>query len=844
MMHSFATPLPTFPDELADFYRVDASQRIDAQRRGALGQFLTPLPVARFMASLFDDVTGDVLLLDPGAGTGTLTAAFLHEMANRQRSPHRIHAVCYELDEAMTNYLASTLEACREFGKVNGVHFEGTVLQTDFIQWSAEKLALRGGFFEEPVPQFTHCIMNPPYKKIRRDSEHRAWLRKTGIETSNLYSGFLAMAIQLLAPGGELVAIVPRSFCNGPYFRSFRRFLLEKTAIQKLHVFEARNEAFKDDDVLQENVILHVVKGGYPDKVTITSSTGVDFSDMTQREAPFEQVIWPSDPDAIIHIVVSELDQMVIDRVNAFRMSLTDIGVEVSTGPVIDFRLQDEVQRYPETNAYPLIYPSHFRNGFIVWPDLMGKKPNSIRVSQRSRQWLMKNGWYVLTRRFSSKEERRRIVAALHSPHRVPGDMVGFENHLNVFHQGKEGLEPSIAKGLAVYLNSTLVDLYFRQFSGHTQVNATDLRALPYPDVAALQRLATLVTHTFPSQEQIDNLLDDIIDDMMDTKTRNPRPIRRRVQEALSILKALGLPKAQQNERSALTLLALIGLKPEMRWQEAEAPLMGITPIMEFIREHYGKQYAPNTRETIRRQTMHQFVEAGIAISNPDEPDRPINSPKWCYQITPETLALLRSFGDASWDEALKAYLERRPTLVEQYKQRRSQQLVPLRLPKGSTLLLTPGKHSELIKAIVEEFGPRFAPGAKALYVGDTGAKMLLFDEEAFRELGVSFDSHGKFPDVVLYSPEKRWLFLIEAVTSHGPVTAKRHAELSALFSTARAELIYVTAFPNRRLLARHLADISWETEVWVAESPSHLIHFDGERFLGPYTQTQSNERA
>ena len=830
--------IPAIPDELADFYRVDVSQRIDAKKRGALGQFLTPLSIARFMASLFDEVTDDVVLLDPGAGTGTLTAAFLQEMVNRRASPQRIQAVCYELDALMASYLDSTLKACKVYGESVGLHFEGSVLRTDFIHWGAEKLSAKGSFFEEPLPRFTHCIMNPPYRKIRSDSNHRNWLRQIGIETSNLYSGFLAVAIQLLSPGGELVAIIPRSFCNGPYFRPFRQFLLENMAIRRLHIFESRDKAFEDDDVLQENIILHAVKGGRPGKVVITSSTGVEFDDMTQREASFDQVVRPADSDVVIHIAVSELDQMVVDRINAFNKTSEDIGVDVSTGPVVDFRLREDIRKDVEAGSYPLIYPSHFHDGFVKWPDLAGKKPNSILASQNSRRWLMKNGWYVLTRRFSSKEERRRIVAVLHSPQHVPGDLVGFENHVNVFHRNKRGLDSDIAKGLAVYLNSTLLDLYFRQFSGHTQVNATDLKALHYPDLEILQRLGASVTQAFPTQEQIDLLLDEVIDEMADTETRNPLPIRRRVQEALAILEALGLPKAQQNERSALTLLALLGLKPEMSWREAEAPLMGITPIMDFIREHYGKRYAANTRETIRRQTVHQFVEAGIAVPNPDDPDRPVNSPKWRYQITPATLALLRTFGDISWDDALRDYRERQPALAEQYRQKRSLQLIPLRIPGKEALLLSPGKHSQLIKSVIEEFGPRFAPGAKALYVGDTGAKMLLFDKSAFEELGLVFDSHGKFPDVVLYLPEKNWLFLIEAVTSHGPVNVKRHTELAVLFSTARAEIIYVTAFPDRHLLARYLAEISWETEVWVAESPSHIIHFDGERFLGPYSQT------
>ncbi len=823
------------PDEMAEIYRRKISQGFHIGHRKALGQYLTPLPIARFMASLFDDAPEQVLLLDPGAGAGALTGAFVYEMAERTRKPKQIRAYCVEIDAGITSYLDATLTTCKLYGREKGIDFSGTIIQTDFIHWATNHLRSRGSLFELPLPQFTHCIMNPPYKKIRSDSAYRKRLKEIGIETSNLYTGFLALAIQLLSPGGELVAIVPRSFCNGPYFRPFRRFLLRNVAIRHIHVFESRDKAFADDDVLQENIILHVLKGASQGKVLISLSQGPDFEECTQREVSFDEIVKPNDPDAMIHIATNELEQMVVDRLSVFAHTLDDLGIDVSTGPIVEFRQRDNIRKNPSEYTFPLIYPAHFENGFVKWPDIRGRKPNAILEDDENRRLLFENGWYVLTRRFSSKEERRRIIAVLHTPERVPGEKVGFENHLNVFHRQKEGLPPSLAKGLAVYLNATLVDRYFRLFSGHTQVNATDLRALHYPDTETLIHLGSLVSGHFPSQEEIDQRLDEVIDAMSDLDTRNPLPIHRRIQEALSILKALGLPKGQQNERSALTLLALIGLRPEMPWEDAQAPLMGITPIMEFISEHYGKQYAPNTREAIRRQTMHQFVEAGIAVPNPDDPGRPINSPKWCYQITPETLDLLHTFGTPRWKDTLQSYLQQRPKLAEQYAHQREMHMIPLQIGQDQEVLLSPGEHSQLIKAIVEQFGPRFAPGAQVLYIGDTRSKMLVFNETAFNELGLSPDKHGKFPDVILYMPAKNWLFLIEAVTSHGPMNAKRHEELINLFADAKAALIFVTAFPDRRLLARHLAEISWETEVWIAESPSHLIHFDGERFLGPY---------
>lgn len=305
---------------------------------------------------------------------------------------------------------------------------------------------------------------------------------------------------------------------------------------------------------------------------------------------------------------------------------------------------------------------------------------------------------------------------------------------------------------------------------------------------------------------------------------------------ARQIIISLGLPRAQQNERSALSLLALLNLTPGKSWAQAENPLVGITPIMDWARAHYGKDYAPNTRETFRRQTMHQFCDAGVALYNPDKPDRPVNSPKAVYQVEPATLKLLRSFGTVTWHDNLTAYLAERETLVAKYAKEREQNRIPVEIAPGKEITLSPGEHSELIRAIIEDFAPRFAPASVLVYAGDTGDKWGYFDAVLLAELGVDVDSHGKMPDVVLHFTEKNWLLLVESVTSHGPVDGKRHAELAKLFAGSKAGLVYVTAFPNRAIMGRYLGEIAWETEVWVADAPSHLIHFNGVRFLGPYS--------
>ena len=226
---------------------------------------------------------------------------------------------------------------------------------------------------------------------------------------------------------------------------------------------------------------------------------------------------------------------------------------------------------------------------------------------------------------------------------------------------------------------------------------------------------------------------------------------------------------------------------------------MGITPMMERVRAHYAKTYAPNTRETIRRQTMHQFVQAGLALYNPDDASRPVNSPRAVYQISPVALALLRLTELADWNKALPRYLERWQTLADRYARAREMNRIPVRIAEGSSIHLSPGEHSELIRAIIEDFAPRFVPGSVLIYAGDTGDKMGYFDRDRLESLGVTVDSHGKMPDVVLHFTERNWLILIKSVTNHGPVDAKRHEELMDLFAGSNAGTVYVTAFPRDR---------------------------------------------
>lgn len=309
-----------------------------------------------------------------------------------------------------------------------------------------------------------------------------------------------------------------------------------------------------------------------------------------------------------------------------------------------------------------------------------------------------------------------------------------------------------------------------------------------------------------------------------------------RIEEAQQVLKALGLPAAQQNEISALTLLALAGLGPKDPWKAAKRSRCGVSnEIMAFMADRYSKTYKPNTRETVRRQVLHQFVQAQLADYNPFEPDLPTNSPRAHYAITEAALPVIQSFGSPAWEGAAAQFIAAHGSLATTYARHRSAgKLVPLALPDGRIVELSPGKHNEVQKAIVEQFAPRFAPGARLLYLGDTAKKNIIMEADALAELGLSTSDHDKLPDVVLLDRERNWLFLIEAVTSHGPMSPKRVFELEERLKGSKAGPVFVSAFPDMAEFRKHMRDIGWETEVWIAEIPDHMIHFNGDRFLGP----------
>ena len=478
--------------------RLHLSRSTAPSKKAQFGQFLTPASTAAFMAGLFPDGTGPCRLLDAGAGIGSLSAAFLERWRAGGLHFSRVAVDAFELDQALIGHLAQTLDRYDRRGD-----FVSKVVAEDFIHAAVESLS--GNLFAPPLTPYTHAILNPPYKKINSQSAHRLALRRIGIETVNLYSAFVALAVALAAPGGQIVAIIPRSFCNGPYYRPFRDFILERAVIRHLHLFTSRCKAFKDDAVLQENIIIRLERGGQPGPVRVSTSTDDTFADLVTHEHPFARIVFPDDPERVIFIPTSP-EISLTEQLPAISATLADLGLQVSTGPVVDFRLKAHLRALPGPGTVPLLYPGHFVGQRTLWPNPALKKPQAIEHHATTEKWLYPLGCYCVVRRFSSKEEKRRLVASVVEPATfgaVP--WLGFENHLNVFHAHKQGLPEPLAQGLALFLNSTAVDEHFRRFNGHTQVNATDLKLMKYPSREALIRLGEWAMRQGPlSQDQID----------------------------------------------------------------------------------------------------------------------------------------------------------------------------------------------------------------------------------------------------------------------------------------------------------------------------------------------------
>jgi adenine-specific DNA-methyltransferase len=829
-------------DWLADLYVKHAEE----QHRRRLGQFFTPPIVARFMAGLGESVASECRVLEPGAGLGILVAA-VAERVVQDGDCREWHAVAYETDAALRPALTLALGYLRQWLNNWGVRFTFEVTSGDFI--IANTPLLRPAPLLEIVhdqPRFQYAIANPPYFKIPKTDPRAAIMADVVHGQPNIYALFIAAATKLLQPGGRFVFITPRSFCSGPYFRQFRRWFFGAAMLARIHVFGSRTEAFARDEVLQENIIFEGrTDSTWPDTIGISRSVGTsDLSEVTVRCVPMADVLDLDSADMILRIPVGSADSTVRSFFGQWSNRLHTFGLAISTGPVVPFRTSALRREGGGATTVPLVWVQHVQRMAVTWPLLRFDKPQWINATPDTFRLLLPNRTYVFVRRFSAKEENSRITAAPYFEGTLRSDFLGVENHVNYIHRPGGRLSEVEALGLTAFLNSRWVEQYFRLSSGNTQVSAAELRDLPLPPLDSIRRIGERlrqgngVSHI----ALLNRVVEEELGLPQDLRNGNGGHMSK-IEEAKDLLNMAGLPPAQRNELAALTLLALANLSEDDPWRKAERRSIRIHDMILFVEQRYHKRYAENTRETFRRQVLHQFEQARIVDRNPDDPSLPTNSPRTHYALSKEFLSVVQHYGTRAGQRHAEKFRAEQGTLLEMYQRRRERHLIPLKDAQGREYRLSPGKHNQLQVAIVEQFAPRFAPGAKLLYMGDTANKTLIIDPDRLKQLGFPASKHSKLPDVVLHLPKKNWLFLIEVVTSHGPVSPKRHRELERLLTSTSSGRVYVSAFLDFKEFLRHARHIAWETEVWIAEAPDHLIHFNGDRFIGPQQKSASNGR-
>ncbi len=460
------------------------------------GQFFTNSAAAQFMADMVRlPATGTIRILDPGAGSGALTAALVARVI-AEAPQLDIQVTVVEIDTEVTTALHATLADCAEAAEAAGARFTSTVINDSFID-------VASGLVE----QFDVVIQNPPYAKLASDDPDRFTTAAIAVDLPNIYAAFVALGITSLAAGGQLVAITPRSFTNGTYFSGFRRWLLPQAMFDRIHIFAARDSVFAETGVLQENIIYSMTRTRETPRTALLSASHDHQDTVTRREVDYSEVIHPGDTHLYIRIPSAPEDTELVAAMAALPCSLADIGIKVSTGRVVDFRSREQLLTRPLDEHYPMVYPANLSHGVLTHPK-PSTKPQWFSITEpKDRRWLLPPGTYVLVKRFSAKEERRRLVAGIWSPCLHGTSPVAVDNKLNYFHADGESLDAALAMGLAIWLNSDSVDRYFRTFSGHTQVNATDLRGMRYPSVESLRAMGKKYSE-LPSAETIDHVVE------------------------------------------------------------------------------------------------------------------------------------------------------------------------------------------------------------------------------------------------------------------------------------------------------------------------------------------------
>ena len=466
----------------------------DIDLRKTRGQFFTPKQVAVFMAKMFNVTRNRIHLLDPGAGTGILSVAFCDRISNSDESMD-LTIDAYENDPNLLPHLKKSLELCKIKLEERGHKFDYNIYEQDFILHNAiyfKKSDLMDSGENRILYDFV--ISNPPYYKLSKNSPQSTVMMELISGQPNIYALFMALSACMLKPEGEMVFITPRSFCSGLYYKKFREWFLKNVQIENIHIFESRKEIFDKDEILQENIILkarRVGKINKHDKLTISVSKNKDIKKLRRIEVQSDDVIYHKNGQTFIRIPTSSLDVDIVHIIDKWPYTLRDLGLEISTGPVVDFRAKYYLlhEFTKNSSSTPLLWMHNMQNMKVVWPLKKKKKASAILVCDMTMPILLPVKNYVLVNRFSSKEQKRRLKAAVLLESDFHHDFVGIDNRVNYIHRPEGNLSIHEAFGIAAILNTSSIDNFFRSISGSTQVNATEVRSLPLPSIEDIRKI-------------------------------------------------------------------------------------------------------------------------------------------------------------------------------------------------------------------------------------------------------------------------------------------------------------------------------------------------------------------
>lgn len=466
---------------------IEYGKKVGKNTRKKLGQFFTPPAVASYMAGLMKYRQSSVRILDTGAGTGILTGALCESILDNDIITN-VHIDLYENDEKVLPILRENMKLIQTKMEQNEKKVTYSIIEHNFILsnddfWNGREEKLEDDLYDV-------IISNPPYKKIAKAEPESVVMDSVVHGQPNIYFLFMAMSVKLLKPNGEMIFITPRSFTSGLYFRKFREYFLNTVRLTNVHLFNSRLDVFDGEKVLQEAIILRAIKTKQvTDSILISTSQDLHTNESFIHKVPYQTVVDMDSYNLFILIPTSLEEVELLTVINSWNYNLINLGFKLKTGPVVDFRALELIKKEPEANTVPLLWANHFNNNRISFPVAVSKNPQYIINTVESKKILLDSKNYLLVKRLTSKEERRRVQCSLYFAEEFPIEKIGIENHLNYVTKLNGDMNKEEMYGLFVLFNSTFIDTYYRILNGSTQVNATEVNAIPLPSLNDIKKM-------------------------------------------------------------------------------------------------------------------------------------------------------------------------------------------------------------------------------------------------------------------------------------------------------------------------------------------------------------------